>query len=34
MSPTADFDPKLAAKKLLRQGRSGALATRDGKSAN
>src|SRR5712692_8870145 len=27
MSPTADFDPKLAAKKLLREGRSGALAT-------
>src|SRR4029453_9565951 len=27
MTPTADFDPKLAAKKLLRGGRSGALAT-------
>ncbi len=27
MKPTADFDPKLAAKKLLREGRSGALAT-------
>jgi putative heme iron utilization protein len=27
MTPTADFDPKLAAKKLLREGRSGALAT-------
>src|SRR5215475_9050862 len=27
MQPTADFDPKAAAKKLLREGRSGALAT-------
>ncbi len=27
MKPTADFDPKLSAKKLLREGRSGALAT-------
>jgi heme oxygenase (biliverdin-IX-beta and delta-forming) len=27
MNPKADFDPKLAAKKLLREGRSGALAT-------
>jgi heme oxygenase (biliverdin-IX-beta and delta-forming) len=27
MTPKADFDPKLAAKKLLREGRSGALAT-------
>src|SRR6266540_1885509 len=27
MKPTADFDPKLAAKTLLREGRSGALAT-------
>ena len=27
MQPTADFDPKTAAKKLLREGRSGALAT-------
>jgi putative heme iron utilization protein len=27
MTPTTDFDPKLAAKKLLREGRSGALAT-------
>src|SRR6266511_5254399 len=27
MKPTADFDPKLAAKKLLREGRSAALAT-------
>ena len=27
MKPTPDFDPKLAAKKLLREGRSGALAT-------
>src|SRR5712691_3158335 len=27
MTPTADFDPKLAAKKVLREGRSGALAT-------
>jgi putative heme iron utilization protein len=27
MQPTPDFDPKLAAKKLLREGRSGALAT-------
>jgi putative heme iron utilization protein len=27
MRPTADFDPKLAAKKLLREARSGALAT-------
>jgi putative heme iron utilization protein len=27
MEPRADFDPKLAAKKLLREGRSGALAT-------
>ena len=27
MTPTADFDPRLAAKKLLREGRSGALAT-------
>lgn len=27
MKPTADFDPKKAAKKLLREGRSGALAT-------
>jgi putative heme iron utilization protein len=27
MKPTAEFDPKLAAKKLLREGRSGALAT-------
>ena len=27
MQPTADFDPKQAAKKLLRQARSGALAT-------
>src|SRR5256885_8619061 len=27
MIPTADFDPKLVAKKLLREGRSGALAT-------
>ena len=27
MQPTAEFDPRLAAKKLLREGRSGALAT-------
>ena len=27
MKPAADFDPKAAAKKLLREGRSGALAT-------
>jgi heme oxygenase (biliverdin-IX-beta and delta-forming) len=27
MKPTADFDPKHTAKKLLREGRSGALAT-------
>lgn len=27
MQPSADFDPGLAAKKLLREGRSGALAT-------
>lgn len=27
MQPTPDFDPKLSAKKLLREGRSGALAT-------
>jgi heme iron utilization protein len=27
MKPSADFDPKVAAKKLLREGRSGALAT-------
>src|SRR5262249_7635758 len=27
MKPTPDFDPKSAAKKLLREGRSGALAT-------
>ena len=27
MTPTPDFDPKLSAKKLLREGRSGALAT-------
>jgi len=27
MKPTADFDPKASAKKLLREGRSGALAT-------
>src|SRR5215471_19824658 len=27
MQPTAKFDPKAAAKKLLREGRSGALAT-------
>src|SRR5947207_6966963 len=27
MQPTLDFDPKAAAKKLLREGRSGALAT-------
>ena len=27
MKPTPDFDPKTAAKKLLREGRSGALAT-------
>jgi heme oxygenase (biliverdin-IX-beta and delta-forming) len=27
MKPTPDFDPKIAAKKLLREGRSGALAT-------
>jgi heme oxygenase (biliverdin-IX-beta and delta-forming) len=27
MKPTPDFDPKMAAKKLLREGRSGALAT-------
>src|SRR6201991_1203358 len=27
MQPTANFDPKAAAKKLLREGRSGALAT-------
>jgi putative heme iron utilization protein len=27
MKPTADFDPKAAAKKLLREGRSAALAT-------
>jgi putative heme iron utilization protein len=27
MQPTAEFDPKAAAKKLLREGRSGALAT-------
>ncbi len=27
MKPTPDFDPKLAAKKLLRESRSGALAT-------
>ena len=29
MNPTADFDPRLAAKKLLREGRTGALATAD-----
>src|ERR1700733_13325232 len=27
MQPTKDFDPKTAAKKLMREGRSGALAT-------
>src|SRR5437588_1402351 len=27
MKPTPDFDPKVASKKLLREGRSGALAT-------
>ena len=27
MQPVQDFDPKVAAKKLLREGRSGALAT-------
>jgi putative heme iron utilization protein len=27
MKPTPDFDPRLSAKKLLREGRSGALAT-------
>jgi putative heme iron utilization protein len=27
MKPTPDFDPKVAAKKLMREGRSGALAT-------
>ncbi len=27
MKPTSDFDPRTAAKKLLREGRSGALAT-------
>ena len=27
MKPTADFDPKTAAKKLMREARSGALAT-------
>src|ERR1043165_6469642 len=27
MKPTADFDPKAAAKKLVREARSGALAT-------
>src|SRR6202007_2833337 len=27
MEPTPDFDPKVSAKKLLREGRSGALAT-------
>src|ERR1700757_1719158 len=27
MQPTSDFNPKTAAKKLLREGRSGALAT-------
>src|ERR1700744_5205269 len=27
MQPTADFDPKAAAKKLMREARSGALAT-------
>ena len=27
MQPTADFDPKTAAKKLMREARSGALAT-------
>jgi putative heme iron utilization protein len=27
MKPTSDFNPKIAAKKLLREGRSGALAT-------
>src|SRR3984893_15744707 len=27
MEPTPDFNPKTAAKKLLREGRSGALAT-------
>ncbi len=27
MQPTPDFDPRLAAKKLLREGRTGALAT-------
>ena len=27
MQPTPDFEPALAAKKLLREGRSGALAT-------
>src|SRR4051795_11518998 len=27
MQPTPDFDPKISAKKLLREGRSGALAT-------
>ena len=27
MQPTPDFDPKTAAKKLLREARSGALAT-------
>jgi hypothetical protein len=27
MKPQADFDPKIAAKKLMREARSGALAT-------
>jgi putative heme iron utilization protein len=27
MQPSADFDPRAAAKKLLREARSGALAT-------
>jgi len=27
MKPTADFDPKVTAKKLIREARSGALAT-------
>ncbi len=27
MQPTADFDPKTAAKKLMREARSGALGT-------
>ena len=27
MQPAADFDPKAAAKKFMREGRSGALAT-------